>query len=123
MNNTFKALSDAGMSYSQIDKELVRMVNLSFPQAEKQSFSVVTKNGVDVSRFMTLWNACAFSEYKREEGFEYMVMFNRKQMQCVSFRTPKDILDSHEKLGHYNISYDVGIGQNKSIGGFDYKGR
>lgn len=123
LNNTYKALASVGMSARQIDTEIVRIVNASFPQAANQSFSVVSNGTIDPSRFMSLWNACAFAEYKREEGFEYMAMFNRSEMKCVSFKTPKDILDSHENLGHYNISYDVGIGQNKSIGGFDFKGK
>lgn len=121
LNNTAEALSSAGMNARSINLEINRLVNDAFPSARGISFNVMDGKGIDANKFMTLWNACAFAEYKSEEGFDIMSMFNRKSFSVVSFKTPKDILDSHDRLKHNTISYEVGIGQNKSLGGFGFK--
>lgn len=121
LQRTVDVLVEAKVSLKSIDSILGGLVVDSFPSAKGLSFSVLNGNKIDAQAFMTLWNAAAFAEYKAEEGFDVMLMIDRKASLALTFYEPKDILDVSSRLKHKNISYEVGIGQNKSIGGFGFK--
>ena len=114
-------MKEGKMKAPQIDKAFQKLIVESFPAASGLSHSVMNGNNIDTHNFMVLWNAAAFAEYKDEEGFDLAMFFNRKAMQVITFKSAKDILAMADKLKPANISYNVGIGQNKSIGGFEIK--
>ena len=122
LQNTIDILKNEGkMSDKQIDAALQKLIVDAFPAASGLSLSVVSGGQIDAHNFMILWNAAAFAEYKFEEGFDVAMFFNRKAMSVITFKTPQDIIKMKDKIKPMNISYNVGIGQNKSIGGFEIK--
>lgn len=121
MEATIGEFRKAGWNDAKIQKMLADCVNGSFPAAKGLSTNFIKGGKFDAHEFMILWNAAAFAEYKHEEGFKLMMMFNRKAMQCVTFMEPVDIIKLSPRIKPFNISYNVGIGQNKSIGGFALK--
>lgn len=125
LQNSLQAAVDlfvkAKLSDADINKIFVGACQAAFPAAKGVSFKVIKSKKIDAYDFMILWNACAFAEYKHEEGFDAMMMFNRKAGAVVSFKTPGDIIAAHGRIKILTLSYNTGIGQNKSIGGFKYK--
>ena len=114
-------MKEGKMTAKQIDSMFQKLINDSFPAASGLSLSVMSGKEINTQNFMVLWNAAAFAEYKSEEGFDVAMFFNRKAMQVISFKTPQDIIKMKDSIKPMNISYKVGIGQNKSIGGFEIK--
>lgn len=121
INKSIEALMEGGMSVSEINKWWVDTTNAVFNNPGLSEKCVEGKGEINVQNFLALWNACAFQEYKLEEGFDLMVMFDRKAGQCITFYEGKDILALKSNLRTITFSMKKGFGQNNSIGGLEFK--
>ena len=119
LQNTVKLFSDSGMRDAQIETVLTKCIKAGFPLAKSvKKLSFMNKGQIDLRKFYVLWNAYAFEEYKAEEGFDVMAVFNRKKGQVITFYKGSDLIDVEARIRPGLITYAVGAGQNKSIGGF-----
>jgi len=120
MERFIKALLDAGTTHAEIEKFLILTTNAVFG-ARGLSLQMFAGDKFLIENFLAVWHACAFSAYKKEEGFDIMSIFNRKLLQVITFNTAADILKVAPRMSHKSFSHIKGFGQNDSIGGFEYK--
>lgn len=114
-------MRDGKMRSGDVDKAIQGLIKTSFGSAKTSPISVMDGNTINIQKFFQYWTACAFDEYKAEEGFDWMIMFARGANACRSFKSGQDILDLGNNFKSMVVTYSVGTGQNNSLADISFK--